>query len=144
MTFGFSLAPRYCLIDSNPWLVGIDPLRRYWLNVNGDANRVVNLPGLTSGNFEALQTAIQNFRNLELQQSMDAPTFMEGGAMKLHCVSPNLYAIEGEVDGKVWHLFDAEAIEAFLMTAHPDWQCAPQDIALGQAQLSLSWQMAVA
>ena len=144
MTFGFSLTPRYCLIDTDPWLVGIDPLRRYWLNVNGDANRVANIPGLTSGDFEALRTAIKNFRQLDPQQSMEVPTFLEGQDMILHCVAPNLYAIEGCVDGDVWHLFDAESIEAFLMTAHPDWQCAAKDKALGQSQLNASWQMAVA
>ena len=75
---------------------------------------------------------------------MTAPTFVEGFEMTLHCVSPNLYAIEGVVDGDAWHLFDAESIEAFLMTAHPDWQCASKDIALGQSQLHASLQLAAA
>ena len=141
---GFSLTPRYCLIDAEPWLVGIDPIRRYWLNVNGSEQHLVNIPGLTSGDFDVLRTAIQAFRHLEPQQSMAVPTFLPDADMTIHCIKPNLYAIEGQADGEAWHLFDAEAIEAFLMTAHPDWQCAPKDIALGQSQLNASWQMAMA
>jgi hypothetical protein len=43
-----SLAPRYRLDDDSPWLKGIDPLRRYWICVNGDPRSMRVLSGLST------------------------------------------------------------------------------------------------
>jgi hypothetical protein len=48
--------------------------------------------------------------------------------------------IESTIEGAaVWHLFDAETVESFLMTASPDWQCSQQGLELGRQQLMQSW-----
>lgn len=141
INFGFSTTPRYCLIDAEPWLVGIDPLRRYWLKVNGLDSLKVNVPGLQCDDIEILRDIFQAFRSLAPGRSIELPTALPSEKLTIHCVSTNLYAIPGEVKGaEIWHLFDEESIEAFLRTAHPDWKCAPQDLALGQALLAMSWQ----
>ena len=45
MSDSFPLAPRYRLDDEDAWLVGIDPLRRYWFAANGDETIQVVVPG---------------------------------------------------------------------------------------------------
>ena len=143
--FGFALAPRYCLIDSNPWLIGIDPLRRYWFQLNGSVDQRVNVIGFQSNDEVTLRDAVQAFRALEVNESLELPTALEQETLMIHCISPNLYAIPGQVNqSEVWHLFDSEAIEAFLMTAHPDWICAEKDRALGYGALTGAWQQAIA
>jgi hypothetical protein len=50
-----SLAPRYCLDDESPWLRGIDPLRRYWICVNGDPRSLRVMSGLATQSEAALK-----------------------------------------------------------------------------------------
>jgi len=44
----------------------------------------------------------------------------------------------------VWHLFDYESLESLLMTAHPDWRCAPEHLALGRSLLSVAFEQPAA
>jgi hypothetical protein len=61
----------------------------------------------------------------------------------IHCVSLNCYGVEAEINNApVWHLFDQETLDSLLMTAHPDWQCAPKDIELGRKLLLRSLELA--
>ena len=141
MEFELALTPRYCLIDSDPWFIGIDPLRRYWLNVNGESDFRMGIPGLSCDSPSDLKHAVMTFRELVPNQSMELPTYCSETPLTIHCINNNLYAIPGEVHGaQIWHLFDTEAIEACLMTAHPDWKCAQKDRALGLQVLNASWQ----
>lgn len=134
------IAPRYTLDDESPWLVGIDPVRRYWLKVNGAEAFRVAIPGLSTVSFETLKEAIKSFRSLPAGATITLPTFTTE-RLTIHCLAHNLYAIPYPINGaSAWHLFDRETIEAFLLTAHPDWQCAPQDIALGRDAIFQSWE----
>jgi hypothetical protein len=61
----------------------------------------------------------------------------------IHCVSPNCYAVEAQINNAwVWHLFDQETLDSLLMTAHPNWQCAPKHIELGRKLLMRSFEQA--
>jgi hypothetical protein len=63
----------------------------------------------------------------------------------IRCISPNCYALESRInDAPVWHLFDQETLDSLLMTAHPDWQCAPSDVELGRNLLLRSFSQATA
>lgn len=136
-----SLAPRYRLDDELPWLRGVDPLRRYWLAVNGDDRRVRQLPGLSCDSFEAFKQAVRSFRSLDVGQELSLPgTF--GEPLTILCVAENCYAIADNSTAPVWHLFDRESLESLLMTAHPDWQCAPQHLMLGRSLLTAAWGQA--
>jgi hypothetical protein len=139
-----SLAPRYRLDDESPWLKGIDPLRRYWLYVNGDQRTMRVLPGLSTQSPEAFKQAILGFRNLAVGEELTLPAGM-GDRIVLHCVAQNCYAIaDNSAGAEVWHLFDAESLESLLLTAHPDWQCAPEHLNLGRSLLTAAWgQVAV-
>ena len=53
-----SLAPRYRLDDESPWLKGTDPMRRYWIHVNGEQGFLRALPGLKPNDFETFRQAI--------------------------------------------------------------------------------------
>ena len=75
MQSGLSLAPRYTLDDESPWLVGIDPVRRYWLKVNSEDAITVTIPGLLIPSFEMLKEAIQSFRSLPVGATLTLPTF---------------------------------------------------------------------
>ena len=133
------LSPRYTLDDDLAWLVGIDPVRRYWLRVNGDASETVSIPGLAVSSPQAFKKAILGFRSLSAGESLFLPT-SSNTRLEICCVGENLYAIPHLVQGApAWHLFDYETIESFLMTAHPDWQCSPKDMELGRALLQQSW-----
>ncbi len=134
----FILAPRYRLDDELPWLDGIDPARRYWLRVNGVTEQRVAIPGLLISDLEDWKQAIRNFRSLVAGESMSLER--PSGALTLHCISDNCYAIAQTLnDAPVWHLFDRETVESFLMSSHPDWQCAAQDVELGREWLAKSF-----
>lgn len=135
-----SLAPRYRLDDESPWLKGIDPLRRYWIYVNGEKSFSRPLPGLKTPDFEAFCQSIRSFRNLAVGAVLTLPTEM-GQDMAIRCVAENCYAIADNTNAHpVWHLFDYESIESLLMTAHPDWRCAPYHLDLGRSLLSIAFE----
>jgi hypothetical protein len=143
MTQIFVLSPRYRLDDESPWLEGIDPSRHYWIAVNGDAQRQVTIPGLTVSSLKEWKQNIRRFRSLQAGEQMELVRI--ASSCTIYCISDNCYAIEGEVaNAKVWHLFDKETLDSLLMTAHPDWQCAPKDIDLGRQLLARSLQQVAA
>lgn len=135
----FCLSPRYRLDDESPWLEGIDPSRHYWLAVNGDQNLVVALPGLVVSSIDELKQVMVKFRHLQPGEQMSLARTASN--CQIHCVGLNCYALATEINGAmVWHLFDQEALDSLLMTAHPDWQCAPSDVELGRKLLMRSLQ----
>ena len=139
MSSELPLAPRYTLDDASPWLVGIDPVRRYWLKANGSEDMKIAIPGLSTTSFETLKEAIKSFRTLPVGATLTLPTFTTE-RLTIHCLASNLYAIPHPINHALtWHLFDRETVEAFLLTAHPDWQCAPQDISLGRDTIVQAW-----
>lgn len=141
MEASFCLSPRYRLDDESPWLEGIDPSRHYWIKVNGDKNLTVALPGLMVSSMSELKQAIHQFRFLQPGEKMTLERI--ASSCTLHCVGINCYAIESTINNApVWHLFDQESLDSLLMTAHPDWQCAPSDIELGRTMLLRSLQTA--
>ena len=139
MHLALSLTPRYTLDDESPWLLGIDPVRRYWIHVNGDQSATIIIPGLLIPSLETLKEAIQSFRSLPVGATLTLPT-CTGERLTIHHPTDNLYAIPHAVDGwNAWHIFDSETVEAFLLTAHPDWKCAPQDLSLGRDLIAQAW-----
>ncbi len=140
-----SLAPRYRLDDESPWLKGIDPLRRYWICVNGDRRAVRVLPGLSAQSPEALKQAIRSFRQLAIGQELTLTAGLSD-RLTIYCIAIDCYAIADRTTAaEVWHLFDQESLESLLLTAHPDWQCAPEHLNLGRSLLTAAWgQPAVA
>ncbi|MEB3180750.1 MAG: hypothetical protein VKL59_17240 [Nostocaceae cyanobacterium] len=142
MAIAFCLSPRYRLDDELPWLEGIDPSRHYWIAVNGDSNLVVVIPGLTVSSLSDLKQVISQFRDLQPGEQMALTRI--ASSMTIHCISPNCYAIEAEINNApVWHLFDNETLDSLLMTAHPDWQCSPKDVELGRKLLLRSLQQSM-
>ncbi|MBE9129529.1 MULTISPECIES: hypothetical protein [unclassified Coleofasciculus] len=143
MTQPFILAPRYRLDDESLWLEGIDPSRHYWIAVNGSPGIKVAIPGLTVSSLLEWKQMIRKFRSLQPGEQLELVRI--ASRCTIHCLSMNCYAIATEVAGApVWHLFDQETLDSLLMTAHPDWQCAPQDIDLGRELLARSWQQVAA
>ncbi len=137
----FCLSPRYRLDDSH-WLEGIDPSRHYWLAVNGDQKSIIGLPGLMVSSMSKLKQFMREFRNLQPGEKMTVARV--ASVVTIHCVGSNCYALEAEINGAlVWHLFDQETLDSLLMTAHPDWQCAPSDVELGRKLLMRSLQAAM-
>ncbi|MFQ4137162.1 hypothetical protein PGN35_012675 [Nodosilinea sp. PGN35] len=135
-----SLAPRYRLDDESPWLKGIDPLRRYWICVNGDPRSLRVLPGLAAQSEAAFQQAMHGFSSLAIGQELTLPAGM-GDRLTIYCVAQNCYAIaDGSTGAEVWHLFDGESLESLLLTAHPDWQCAPEHLNLGRMLLTAAFR----
>lgn len=135
------LSPRYRLDDQLPWLEAIDPSRHYWVAVNGDKNFTVAIPGLIVSSITELKQTIRQFRSLQPGEQMTLARVAT--ACTIYCVSSNCYAIETQINGAcVWHLFDQETLDSLLMTAHPDWQCAPKDIELGRKLLMRSFEQA--
>ena len=135
-----SLTPRYTLDDESVWLIGIDPVRRYWIRVDGEEKLKVAIPGLLVSSFETLKEVIQSFRTLQIGSTLTLPTFTSE-RLTIHHLASNLYAIPQPVNGLLtWHLFDRETVESFLLTAHPDWQCSPQDIDLGRNLIGQLWK----
>lgn len=135
----FITAPRYRLDNQSPWLRGIDPSRGYWLWVNGDVAFRTRLPGLLTEEVTRWQQIVRQFHTLEPGSSMGLERLNETG-LTLHCISNNCYAIASDYqDAPVWHLFDHETLQSLLMTSHPDWQCAPEDLALGRELLTAAF-----
>ena len=133
------LSPRYNLDDDSAWLLSIDPLRRYWIAVNGNENFAVGISGLFTAEMSVLRDTVLKFRDLNLGETLELATYSE--PTRLHCVSANCYALVGQVNGaEVWHLLDRETLESLLMTAHPDWLPSPEDISRSQELLSRSWE----
>lgn len=131
-------APRYRLDNQSPWLRGIDPSRGYWLWVNGDVMFRTCLPGLLTENVRHWQQIIRQFKSLQPGSHMSLERLHKPG-LALHCISENCYAIAAAYqDAPVWHLFDRETLESLLRTSHPDWQCAPEDLALGRELLTVA------
>lgn len=141
MEASICLSPRYRLDDELPWLEGIDPSRHYWIAVNGDTNLTLAIPGLTVSSISELKQTIREFRALQPGEQMTLARV--ANTCTIHCVSTNCYAVEAQINNAwVWHLFDQETLDSLLMTAHPDWQCAPKDIELGRKLLMRSFQQA--
>jgi hypothetical protein len=139
MTTGLTPAPRYRLDDESFWLMGIDPMRRYWVAVNGCEATTLALGGLHTSSMEELSQALLDFRRLKAGETVDLPSF--GGELQIHCIDQDCYAIAQDDPGAaVWHLFDRETLEALLITAHPDWMCSSADLELGRKLLNLSCQ----
>ena len=138
----FSLAPRYRLDDEQPWLVGIDPLRRYWISVNGEDNLTLVIPGFQAESLAALREAIHTLRGMEAGDYAEFPTALDT-PLTIHCIADNCFAVAGQVNASwVCHLFDQETLESLIMTAHPDWKCAPHHVDLGRQILVGAWQQA--
>lgn len=134
----FTVIPRYQLDDAIPWLEGIDPLRNYWIAVNGDRAQIITLSGLSASSFEAFKQFIRRFRALKVGESL--PLGNSDETLEIICVSANCYAVADQIEGAaIWHLFDQESLESLLMTAHPDWQCSEKDLRLGRSQLEAAW-----
>ncbi len=141
MKASFCFSPRYRLDDESAWLKGIDPSRHYWIEVNGDSNLRVAIPGLLISSMNEMKQAMKQFRSLQPGEQMILERVASN--CKIYCISSNCYAIATEIlDAPVWHLFDRETLDSLLMTAHPDWQCAPSDIELGRKLLLRSLQQA--
>jgi hypothetical protein len=139
----FCLSPRYRLDDESPWLEGIDPSRHYWIKVNGESSLTVAIPGLLVSSMDEIKQAMKQFRSLVPGEKMTLARV--ASSCTIHCISSNCYAIEIEADNApVWHLFDQETLDSLLITAHPDWQCAPSGIELGRKLLVRSLQQATA
>jgi hypothetical protein len=144
MSDRFPLVPRYRLDDEQVWLVGIDPLRRYWLLVNGDEATPVIMPGFSTDNFDGFREAILTFHRMAAGETLTLPTAI-GTDLTVSCVSKNCFVIDADVNGHAaTHLFDQESLESLLMTAHPDWQCAPHHKELGGQLLALAWEQPAA
>jgi len=139
-----SLSPRYRLDDESPWLKGIDPLRRYWIYINGEQDFIRALPGLKTPDFDAFCQSIRGFRNLTIGTVLTLPTEL-GRGLTIHCVAENCYCIaDTSAPYPVWHLFDYESLESLLMTAHPDWRCAPEHLELGRSLISVAFDQPAA
>ncbi|PSO48716.1 MAG: hypothetical protein BRC33_08835 [Cyanobacteria bacterium SW_9_44_58] len=135
----FTVIPRYQLDDSIQWLEGVDPLRNYWIAVNGDRARITTLAGVKADSFEEFKQIIRRFRALQPGEEMFIGNSDRPG--KIICISANCYAYESNMEqAPVWHLFDEESLDSLLMTAHPDWQCSQKDLLLGRSQLEASWE----
>lgn len=135
----FRHTPRYRLEDHECWLQGVDPLRRYWIALNGDPTQVVSILGLEVKSEEGVRQLLWQFRHLQAGEQMQVNYFSR--SLSIYCVSNNCYAIQGTYRGAaVWHLFDQATLESLLITSHPNWRCAPQDIELGRSLLESCWQ----
>lgn len=134
MESSFCLSPRYRLDDESRWLEGIDPSRHYWIAINGEEKTTLAVPGLVVDSVEEFKQAIRKFRSLQPRETLCFRRI--SSSCLIRCISENCYAIEAEVNhAPVYHLFDRETLESLLMTAHPDWQCAPSDVELGRKML---------
>ncbi|MFP3786816.1 hypothetical protein, partial [Burkholderia sp. SIMBA_024] len=80
-----------------PWLEGIDPLRNYWIAVNGDQSQIVTLLGLTAASFEEFKQVMRRFRSLKSGETLLLGNSEQSG--KIMCISSNCYADEADLDG---------------------------------------------
>ncbi len=134
-----SLAPRYRLDDDSSWLLAIDPVRRYWIAINGNEKLSTDISGLLTSDKQKFRDIILQFRDLVPGETLNLPTYKEKA--QIYCVTTNCYAVVDEVsEAKVWHLFDRETLESLLMTAHSDWIPNPKDIERSRQLLSQSWE----
>ncbi len=134
----FPHSPRYRLADDR-WLQGIDPVRRYWIAINGDPNYTVAIAGLEVASEEGLRQLLWQFRRLRAGDQIQVNYVSR--SLSIYCVSQNCYAIQAKFRGApVWHLFDQETLESLLHTSHPDWRCDQQDIELGRSLLQSCWE----
>ena len=134
-----SLAPRYRLDDDSSWLLAIDPVRRYWIAINGDERLSTEIAGLLTSDQQKFREVILQFRALTPGLTLSLPTYRE--ETSIYCVATNCYAIADEVSGaEVWHLFDRETLESLLMTAHADWIPNTKDLERSRQLLSKSWE----
>jgi hypothetical protein len=138
MAVHLSLSPCYRINDELPWLEGIDPSRHYWIAVNGDNQHIATIPGLIIiSSMKEFRETMQRFRTLQPGEQMTIER--AASITNIYCIASNFYAVEAYIDGAaVLHLFDCEALDSLLMTAHPDWQSSPKDIELGRKVLSRS------
>ncbi len=134
-----SLAPRYRLDEDSSWLLAIDPVRRYWIAINGDERLSTEIAGLLTSDQQKFREVILQFRALTPGLTLSLPTYRE--ETSIYCVATNCYAIADEVSGaEVWHLFDRETLESLLMTAHADWIPNTKDLERSRQLLSKSWE----
>lgn len=144
MSLALSLAPRYRLDDSQPWLIGIDPIHRYWIQVNGVKDLQTVISGLSIDDKAAFTDTILRFRRMKDGEIIALPT-ATSEALVIRRIGPNLFAVGTAIEGAaVEHLFDREALESLLMTAHPDWRCAPEHVQLAKKLLTGSWRQPIA
>lgn len=137
-----SLVPRYRLDDDSSWLLAIDPVRRYWIAINGDENLSTEIAGLLTSDKQIFREVILGFRSLTPGETLKLPTY--GESTQIYCVANNCYAIADKVAGaEVWHLFDSETLESLLMSAHEDWIANPKDIERSRQLLSKSWEQSL-
>ena len=133
-----SLIPRYRLDDDYSWLLAVDPLRRYWVAVNGDHCLSTEIAGLLTSDLQEFREIILQFRALDPGETLKLPTYRE--ETQIYCVAANCYAVASEVaQAEVWHIFDRETLESLLMTAHSDWIPNPKDVERSRQFLSQSW-----
>ena len=133
-----SLTPRYRLDDDFSWLLAVDPLRRYWIAVNGNNCLSTEIAGLLTSEPQELREIILQFRALNPGETLKLPTYRE--ETLIYCVATNCYAIVSEVaQAEAWHIFDRETLESLLMTAHSDWIPNPKDVERSRQLLSQSW-----
>ncbi len=134
-----SLAPRYRLDDDSSWLLAIDPVRRYWIAINGDKRLSTEIAGLLTSDQQKFREVILQFRALTPGLTLSLPTYRE--ETSIYCVAANCYAIVGEASGaEVWHIFDRESLESLLMTADADWIPNTKDLERSRQLLSKSWE----
>jgi hypothetical protein len=101
------------------------------------------IPGLHTDAVEVVREAVLGLRALSAGESLELPTALDE-ALEILCIGENCLAIATTFQGApVYHLFDQEALESLLRTAHPDWQCAPHHAELGRRMLSLAWEHSV-
>lgn len=144
MSLALSLAPRYRLDDSSPWLIGIDPIRRYWIQINGVQDLSTAISGLSIDDVSEFKEAILRFRRMRDGETIALPT-ATSEPLVIRRIAPNLFALGEAVEGAaVEHLFDREALESLLMAAHPDWRCAPEHVQLAKKLLTVSWRQPAA
>ena len=134
-----SLVTCYRLDDDSSWLLAIDPVRRYWIAINGDERLSTEIAGLLASEPQKFREIILQFRALTPGLTLSLPTYRE--ETSIYCVATNCYAIVDEVsEAEVWHLFDRETLESLLMTAHADWIPNTKDIERSRQLLSKSWE----
>jgi hypothetical protein len=130
--------PRYCLKDAQ-WLLGTDPLRRYWLCANEDPTQVAVIQGPAFEYFIHFRQMLVRLRGLVAGDFLELQT--AGHPLQIDCLAPDCYAVSGTVRGAAaTHLFDRKSLESLLLSAHPAWEGSPRDLLLGQTLLQNLWQ----
>jgi hypothetical protein len=134
----FSLTPRYRLEDSD-WLQGIDPVKHYWIAINGDSNYTAAIAGLEITSSEGLRQLLWQLRRMRSGEQIQVNYRLR--SLSVYCVNPTCFALQASFRGApVWHLFDPATLENLLKTSHPEWQCTQSDIELGRNLLKSCWE----